>query len=299
VLANDVVSLALALPAGTHWTWRAGDHIDVEIPGVGYRQYSLCGPPECTSQLTIAVLREARGRGGSVYLHDLPLGASVHIRGPRGHFPLIASEAYLFIAGGIGITPILAMIREAHVRGARWGLLYGGRSRASMAFLDELAAYGNAVQVVPEDEQGLPPLSDWLAEPRGDTLIYCCGPSGLLAAVEDLTTAWPAGSLKLERFTPREVAAPVLEVSFEVELARTGISVTVEPGTSILEAVARVGVSILSACHEGTCGTCETAVLAGIPEHRDSVLDADEQAANDYMMICVSRSCTPRLVLDL
>ncbi|WP_432842347.1 PDR/VanB family oxidoreductase [Dactylosporangium sp. CA-092794] len=299
MLARDVVSLTLALPDGTRWPWRAGDHIDVEVPGGPIRQYSLCGPVEDTSRLTIAVLLEARSRGGSSYLHAVTEGEPVHVRGPRNNFPLVPADAYRFVAGGIGITPILAMIREAETHDTPWTLLYGGRSRDSMAFLDELLRYGDRVRVVAEDEQGRPPLDEWLADPAPAALVYCCGPAGLLDAVERRCETWPRGSLHVERFTPRDVETPVLEEPFEVELARTGTSVVVEPGTSILEAVARAGVPMLSSCQEGTCGTCETAVLAGIPEHRDSVLDDDEQAANDCMMICVSRSRTPRLVLDL
>jgi ferredoxin-NADP reductase len=298
-IARDVVQLTLALPDGTHWPWLAGDHIDVEIPGGQFRQYSLCGPPEDACHLTIAVLLEPNSRGGSSYLHTVPKGQTLHLRGPRRNFPLADSGGYRFVAGGIGITPILAMIREAQARGRHWTLLYGGRTRESMAFLDELAAHGDRVRVVPEDEQGRPPLDEWLADPEPNTLVYCCGPSGLLDAVESRCATWPAGSLHLERFTSRAVAAPVLEEPFEVELARTGTLIVVEPDTSILEAVARAGVPTLSACQEGTCGTCETAVLAGTPEHRDSVLDEEERTANGYMMICVSRSLTPRLVLDL
>ncbi|WP_307849791.1 PDR/VanB family oxidoreductase [Qaidamihabitans albus] len=226
-------------------------------------------------------------------------GDSVLIRGPRPNFPLVSASTYRFMAGGIGITPIVTMIRAAELEGTPWTLLYGGRSRDSMAFLDELAQYGDRVCIVPEDEQGRLPLQDWLALPEPDSLVYCCGPPGLLDAVEQQCATWPSGSLHIERFTPREVGAPVLDEPFEVELVKTGTTIVVEPGTSILDAVARSGVPTLSACQEGTCGTCETAVLEGIPEHRDSVLDDEERAANDYMMICVSRSLTPRLKLDL
>jgi ferredoxin-NADP reductase len=299
MLTPDVVRLTFALPDGSHWAWRAGDHIDVEVPGGAYRQYSLCGPADTTTQLTIAVLLEPEGRGGSAHLHYLRVGDEVHLRGPRTHFPLAAASSYRFIAGGIGITPILAMIREAEQAGLPWTLLYGGRCRASMAFLDELEQYGQRVHVVPEDEHGRPPLAHWLAEPDPTALVYCCGPEGLLSAVESNCESWPAGSLHVERFSPRDVGDPVLDVPFEVELAKTGTTLVIEPGTSILEAVARAGIPTLSACNEGTCGTCETAVLHGIPEHRDSVLDEADRAANEYMMICVSRSLTPMLVLDL
>jgi len=299
VVAQGVVALSFALPSSETWPWRAGDHVDVEIPDGSHRQYSLCGDPDDPQQLTIAVLKEPAGRGGSSYLHSLVVGDKVRLRGPRSSFPLHPAGSYRFVAGGIGITPILAMIREAERSSTPWTLLYGGRTRSSMAFLDELEQYVDRVRIVPEDEHGRPPIADWLGDPDPFALVYCCGPNGLIGAVETSCATWPAGSLHLERFTPREVDPPVLERPFEVQLARTARTLVVEPGVSILAAVRQAGVSTVSSCHEGTCGSCETAVLAGTPEHRDSVLDEADRAANEYMMICVSRSLTPRLVLDL
>lgn len=168
-----------------------------------------------------------------------------------------------------------------------------------MAFLDELATYGDRVELMPQDECGLLPVTQLLAEPRPGTLVYCCGPEPLIAAVETACAAWPARSLRTERFAPRKLGEPVRDAPFVVHLKLSGLTVTVQPGVSILEAAAEAGVPTLSACQEGTCGTCETPVIEGIPDHRDSVLDGEERAANDYMMICISRSCTERLVLDL
>jgi ferredoxin-NADP reductase len=207
----------------------------------------------------------------------------------------------VFIAGGIGITPILTMVAAANARGADWQLLYGGRRRTSMAFLDELAAYGERVRIYPEDEEGLLPLGSFLAPSREDTLIYCCGPEPLLVAVEGWAGSWPAGSLHFERFKaklPAEAPPTAIE-TFEVVLQRSGMTVTVPPDKSILEVVEAAGVYSLSACREGVCGTCEQSVLEGEPDHRDSVLTPAERKTNEVMMICVSRSCTPRLVLDL
>jgi ferredoxin len=172
-----------------------------------------------------------------------------------------------------------------------------------MAFLDELAAYGERVNPWPQDTKGLLPLDDILADPADGTLVYCCGPEGLLAAAEQRCAAWPAGSLHLERFAakpqPEPTPGQAQEGPFEVVCQRSGLTVTVPPGQSIIDALEEQGVSVLSSCLEGVCGTCETQVLEGVPDHRDSLLSEDEREANEYMMICVSRSKSDRLVLDL
>jgi ferredoxin-NADP reductase len=248
------------------------------------------------------VLLDPQGRGGSRKVHEmLKPGDPVAVRGPRNHFPLRAAARYIFIAGGIGITPILPMIAVVIEAGADWKLYYGGRSQASMAFLDELEGYGDRVVVWPEDQRGLLPLDEILGDPAGDVLVYCCGPEGLLAAAEQRCAAWPAGALHLERFTakPQPEPAAAAAASFDVVCQRSGVTVTVPPGKSIIDALDENGVSVLSSCLEGVCGTCETRVLEGIPDHRDSLLTEDEREANEYMMVCVSRSKSDRLVLDL
>jgi ferredoxin len=194
---------------------------------------------------------------------------------------------------------MLPMIRAASVGGAQWRLVYGGRQRSSMAFLDELAAHGDQVTVWPQDERGLLPLADLLGTPQPGTLVYCCGPEPLLNAVERGCAGWPAGSLHTERFVAKPLTEPVLAEAFDVHLQRSDLTLTVPVDRSILSVVDEAGVQVLSSCGEGTCGTCETPVLDGVPDHRDSVLDAGQRAAGDCMMICVSRSCTSRLVLDL
>ena len=300
--AEGVVVLDLRDPSGTDLpAWAPGGHIDLNLPAGLVRQYSLCGDPADRSVWQIAVLREPEGRGGSVHVHDqLTEGTEVDVRGPRNNFPLVAAPRYVFVAGGIGITPILPMIGAAQAAGAEAELHYGGRSRRSMAFLESLAAIaGPSVTLHPQDEVGLLDLPTILGTPRPDTLVYSCGPEPLLRAVEQHCAGWPAGSLHLERFTPKEVGEPVLADAFEVELTVSGLTLTVPPDRSILSVVEETGVGVLSSCAEGTCGTCETAVLGGVPDHRDSVLGDEERQANDCMMICVSRSTTSRLVLDL
>lgn len=300
--ADGVVVLTLRHPAGTPLpAWEPGAHLDLLLRPDLVRQYSLCGDPADHTALQVAVLRETDGRGGSAYVHDeLPEGATVRVRGPRNHFALLPAGRYLFIAGGIGITPLVPMVAAADSAGADWRLVYGGRSRASMAFRSELRdRYGDRVSIHPQDETGLLDLPALLAEPDPERLVYCCGPEPLLAAVEANCGHWPAGALRVERFAPKTFDEPVRRESFEVELARSGRTLEVPPGSSILQVVEDSGVPVLSSCQEGTCGTCETAVLSGVPEHRDSLLTDEEQAANDTMMICVSRSRSPKLVLDL
>ncbi|QPP06064.1 oxidoreductase [Streptomyces bathyalis] len=299
--ADGVVSLTLEHPDGRRLPdWAPGAHIDLILPGGMTRQYSLCGDRWDAYTYRVAVLREPGGRGGSAYIHDeLRQGDLVAVGGPRNNFPLTPSERYLFIAGGIGITPLLPMVHQAELLGADWKLLYGGRTRDSMAFADQLRVHGDRVTLVPQDESGLPDLPSWLDEPRPRTKVYACGPGPLLEAVEARCAHWPPGLLRTERFVPKVESAPVRDEAFEVRLARHGASVTVTPGVSVLEAVRAAGVNVLSSCEEGTCGTCETGVLEGRPDQRDSILDDDERGAGDCMFICVSRSCGPKLVLDL
>jgi cytochrome P450/ferredoxin-NADP reductase len=301
VVSDGVVALTLRAANGKPLPrWEPGSHVDLIIPGVATRQYSLSGDPADTSAWRLGILRDAAGSGGSLYVHDrLAVGDEVTVRGPRNNFPLVASPRYVFIAGGIGITPILPMIRAAERAGAEWRLAYGGRTRGSMAFLDELTEYGDRVAVLPQDEVGLLDLQGMLGTPLPDTTVYCCGPEPLLNAVERACESWPRRSLHMERFVAKPLTEPVLKTPFEVHLERSGVTLTVAPEQSILAAIDQAGVGVRSSCEEGTCGTCEVRVLDGVPDHRDSVLDEDDREAGLCMMICVSRSCTPRLMLDL
>jgi ferredoxin-NADP reductase len=297
--ADGVVVLDLRETDGSDLpAWAPGAHIDLSPAAGVVRQYSLCGDPADRTHWRIAVLREPDGRGGSRAVHDrLHEDDLVETRGPRNHFPLVPAPRYLFVAGGIGITPLLPMIAAVASAGADWRLHYGGRSRGSMAFRSLLcSAYGARVSVHPQDETGLLDLDAILADEPRDTPIYCCGPEPLLRAIE---LRCPDRPLHLERFAPSEPGEPVRAGSFEVELARTGRVLTVPPGRSILRAVQEAGVEVLWSCTEGTCGTCETTVLDGAVDHRDSLLTPAERAANDTMFICVSRAAGPRLILDL
>ena len=301
--ADGVVVLDLVRPdGGALPAWTPGAHIDVVLPdGSGERQYSLCGDPAWTGRWRIAVLREDGGRGGSVALHGLAVGQAIAVRGPANHFAFepSAGHEYLFVAGGIGITPIAAMVRAAASAGVPWRLLYAGRSRRSMAFVEDLTGeHGDRVEVFAADE-GLRADVGALLAASPDAVVYCCGPSRLIEAVEQACADRPAGRLHLERFEAKHLGAPVWDEPFEVELLLSGITVTVAPERSILEVVEEQDVLALASCRTGTCGTCEVPIVEGEVDHRDSVLSPEEQDDNFAMMICVSRAACPRIVIEL
>lgn len=299
-LAEGVCGLELTAPDGRRLPdWTPGSHIDLTFGDGITRQYSLCGDRWDAYTYQVAVLREPTSRGGSAYVHDeLGEGDLVDIAGPRNNFALAPADRYLFIAGGIGITPLLPMLEQADLLDTPWRLLYGGRRRDSMAFLDRLAPWGERVEVHPQDERGLLDL-DHIAEQSAGTKIYCCGPEPLLDAVRAAATRLPAGALRTERFVAATKPPPIRSTPFEIELARSGITVTVSPDASVLDAVAEAGIPILASCRQGICGTCETGVVNGVPDHRDSLLDEHERQRGDCFYPCVSRAASDRLVLDL
>ncbi|GCE37917.1 Flavodoxin reductases (ferredoxin-NADPH reductases) family 1; Vanillate O-demethylase oxidoreductase [Rhodococcus wratislaviensis] len=299
--ADGIISLTFASLTGDKMPrWEPGAHIDVLLGPELERQYSLCGDVNDERTLRVAVLREPDSRGGSQWVHErLSVGDKIRIRGPRNHFRLVEAQEYLFIAGGIGITPILPMIADCEARGSRWSLVYGGRSTDSMAFTTQLAKHQDRVRFWPQDENGHIDIRGFLGDPRPGTAIYCCGPGPLLDAVEDVCSQWPTDALHLERFRPRAGAMEGPESPFEVELEQSNMVVTVAVGQTIVDACKSAGVHIPTSCGEGTCGTCETVVLEGVPEHRDSYLTAQERESNEVVMPCCSRSRTSRLVLDL
>jgi ferredoxin-NADP reductase len=303
-IAEDVVELTLRdADGGRLPEWTPGAHIDLCVGPGTVRQYSLCGPPDDPASYRIAVLREDDGRGGSRAVHDnLHAGSVVQVGGPRNNFALEPAGAYLFIAGGIGITPIIPMVEHATKSGARWRLLYGGRRRSSMAYVAELERLGD-VTVCPQDRDGLLNLPAEICRCTSGELVYCCGPEPLLAAVEDCCArSGMQRSLRLERFSPKTNGSPRSDAAnhdFVVELGDSGQAMEIPADRSILEVLRDAGIDVLSSCEEGTCGSCELPVLSGTPDHRDCVLSEEEQAACDRMMICVSRSRSARLRLDI
>lgn len=322
--AEGVLSLELVHPNGQELpTWEPGAHIDVHTGGQ-VRQYSLCGDPQDRRSYRVAVLNEPSSRGGSAHIHrHVRPGELLDVKGPRNRFPLVEAPDYLLIAGGIGITPLLAMARALAKRGARWQLVYGGRQRASMAFAEELQtlqglgpeartattegvedssdAGSSRVSLWPQDEHGLLDLAGILAGVDQRTLVYCCGPEALIAAVEERCAILGLDDrLHTERFAAVTVAPPPGgESGFEVEAVRSGQIVQVGPDESIVDALESAGVSVETSCRDGICGTCETKVLDGTPDHRDMLLSPAEHESGQSMMICVSRCASPRLALDL
>lgn len=298
--AEGVVVLDLERATGTLPHWSPGAHIDVVLPSGIERQYSLCGSPTARGTWRIGVLRE---REGSVWLHDnAHVGATLRVRGPANHFLFAptAGRSYVFVAGGIGITPIVPMIEAAGAAGATWTLLYAGRSRRTMAFVDELVErYGERVEAFAADQGHRLDLSARFSTPVARTVVYACGPARLLEGLEDAMAGWPRGSLHLERFEAKVLGDPVWTEPFEVDLMMSGLTLTVPPERSILDVVEEAGAVVPSSCRVGTCGTCEVPVIDGEVEHRDSVLSPEEQDANRSMMVCVSRAACGRITLEL
>ncbi|AFR47374.1 PDR/VanB family oxidoreductase [Gordonia sp. KTR9] len=298
---QEVVTVSLTEQAGAKLpTWEPGAHIDLIVGDGLIRQYSLCGDPADRHHYRLGVLNEPDGRGGSAAVHQLAVGDRVEISEPRNHFRLLPAPSYLFIAGGIGITPLMPMMQAATSAGADWKLAYGGRRRESIAFGECLhATYGDRVALYPQDECGLLDVEGLLSGLVPGSLVYTCGPEPLLNAVESVGEKLAPGTVHVERFAAKEIDEPVRTEGFTVWLAKSELALTVPPDRSILEVVTAAGIEVSTSCEDGICGTCETRVLAGTPDHRDSVLDEAEKEANDAMMICVSRACGDRLELDL
>jgi ferredoxin-NADP reductase len=289
-LADQTIGLTLRPVKGRLPSWEPGAHIDLVLPSGLVRQYSIAGESDGAYQ--IAVLREPDSRGGSAEIHRLRAGARIGIRGPRNKFPLVEAPSYLFIAGGIGITPFLPMIAALGDRD--WRMLYRGRSRASMAYAAELSS-DDRVTLLPADEVPRPDLAVLLADVAPGTAVYCCGPESLMQAVED---AMPAhATLHTERFVATERSGE--RAAFEAVLQRSGVVVQVPAERSLLDVIHEVDPTVDASCEDGICGSCEVRVLGGIPDHRDDVLQNHERDRTDLMYPCVSRAKGRRIVLDV
>jgi ferredoxin-NADP reductase len=297
--ATDVLSLTLVDPAGSSLpAWEPGAHIDF-TPAAGLTaQYSLCGQTHAP-EWRIAVLLQREGKGVSQHIHERTRpGDLVRASEPRNHFALVDAQSYLFIAGGIGITPIVPMIDEVSRQGKPWRLAYGGRKRDSLAFADSLQRHGSAVQLYPADETGRLPLDALLNPVHEGCAIYCCGPESLIAAVEDWLGSRDRPAPHVERFKPKprddSNARP-----FQVKLARSKTTLEIPADKAIIDVLELHNVFVPTSCREGTCGSCETRVLCGAIDHRDSLLSAEERQRQDTMMICVSRAAGDTITLDL
>ncbi|WP_244906067.1 PDR/VanB family oxidoreductase [Celeribacter ethanolicus] len=276
-----------------------GAHITLETPSGAMRRYSLVNDGENPKEYVIAVKREPQSRGGSASMHeDAQAGTELNIEAPENDFPLTDVQKYLLIAGGIGITPIYAMARYLDKKGKALRIIYVSRSAEESAYLDELNAAFEGRIIVHHDNGDLDQVYDFwddLVTPRA-THVFCCGPKPLMEEIKAVSGHWPEGRIHFEDFKPVDVVRDD-DVPFEVELKKSGEVVTVPEDRSILEALRDAGFATSSSCESGTCGTCKTRLLSGEADHRDMVLMDEEK--DDYVMICVSRAKSGRLVLDL
>jgi ferredoxin-NADP reductase len=301
---QDVVTLTLSATDRTRLpSWHPGAHLDIHLPSGRTRQYSLCGDPGADDTYRIAVRRIPDGGGGSAEVHDtLGVGATVTTSGPRNAFPLTLpgygspSRCLRFIAAGIGITPILPMLGYAARLGVEWSMVYAGRSRDSLPFLDEVSAFGSRVAIRIDDKRGTPSADELLGDCTDGTAVYACGPAPLLTAIRERLAGRDRVELHYERFA----APPVLGgEEFTVALASTGATVRVGAEETLLAALERAGVHAPYSCQQGFCGTCRTRVLAGDIDHRDALLTEPERR-DGMMLVCLSRAREgQRLTLDL
>jgi vanillate monooxygenase ferredoxin subunit len=311
VEALDICSVELAAAdGGALPAFSAGAHVDVLLPGGLTRQYSLCNDPAETHRYLLGVLRDAASRGGSAAMHDqVQVGDRLQISAPKNHFPLAHSAGRsLLLAGGIGITPILCMAERLANAGAAFELHHCTRSRERTAFAERIRQSSFAAQahwhVDDGDAAQRLDLAALLGTPQAPrhagVHLYVCGPQGFMDAVLGGARAagWPEDQLHYEFFGAAPVATDG-DAAFEVQLASSGRVVVVPAGQSVVQALAAAGVEVLTSCEQGVCGTCLTRVLEGQPDHRDQYLTPEEQAVGDQFLPCCSRSCSPRLVLDL
>lgn len=302
-VADGIRSFELISPTGQLLpAFTAGAHIRVRTPAGAVRKYSLCNDPQERDRYVIAVKRDSAGRGGSVSMaDDASEGDEIAVSAPENAFQMSrGARRYLFIAGGIGITPILSMIRSLQDGDAKWQLIYLTRSANTTPFAAELKELGAASQIRIHHDQGDPAqaldLWPWLEKPQPDQHVYCCGPRPLMDAVRDMSGHWSAGKVHFESFTDGSVARKD-DHPFTVHLARSKKTLAVAVGQSILEAARDAGVQVASSCESGTCGTCRTKLIAGQADHRDMVLMPEEQSSQ--IMVCVSRAVGGELTLDM
>lgn len=303
-VAADIVELRLVPTDGRPVPgWAPGAHIDVECGNSGLsRQYSLCGNP-ADDALTIAVLKDPHSRGGSAWIHEhVKPGDQLRVRGPRNHFHFDQTAARaVFVAGGIGITPISVMAWRARERGIDYVLHYSGRTRAAMAYVDELTAlHGNRLRLHVSDEGSRADYAALLGNPGRDTVVYACGPQRMLDALQACGRDWPADALHMEHFHTASIALdPSKEHAFEVELKDSGMVLQVPADRTLLDTLRNANIDVPSDCGEGLCGTCEVHVVEGAIDHRDVVLTRAEREQNNKMMACCSRAKGNRLTLEL
>jgi ferredoxin-NADP reductase len=303
-IAAGVVELELKSFDGSPLpAFEPGAHIDVHLGGGLVRQYSLANFQPAPDSYTIAIGLADASRGGSRYVHEsVAVGAELRIGRPRNSFPLDPEAAgYAFVAGGIGITPILSMVRWCEMARKPWRLLYAARNRQRAAYVEELVALGgDRVRLHFDDEAGhVADLAGFLARLRRDEHVYCCGPEPLMQVVATKTAAHPADCVRFERFSAPEAPAAGGNRPFRIRLKSSGRELQIDAGSSILDALELAGIDHPFACREGLCRSCETEVCSGRPDHRDYVLSDAEKSSNRMMMVCVSRARDDCLELNL
>lgn len=276
-----------------------GAHVTLHLPNGLVRQYSLVEHGAAPHRYVVGVKRDAASRGGSRYIHDqLRVGTMLPVEPPRNNFPLDEAAPHtVLVAGGIGITPLYCMARRLRALGRPFELHYAVRTRDDVAFARELAGWPELRLHVDAEAGRVLHVAAVVAAAPANAALYCCGPGPMLAAFEAATATLPPAQVHVEYFTPKQAAAN--SGGFSVELARSGRTIEVKTGTSLLEALRTAGVTVQSSCESGVCGACETKVLEGVPDHRDSILSEAERASNRTMMICCSGARSDRLVLDL
>lgn len=298
--APGVLSLELTAPdGGALPPFEPGAHIDLKLPDGTLRQYSLCGDPNDTSHYRLGI-RAISGGMSSSYVHrKLRPGDLVTVSAPRNNFPLVQAKHYIFVAGGIGVTPFIPMMREVSAKGRSWTLLYCNKRNEDAPFLAEIRQLGGEISLHSSEAGTRLDVAQRLTAVEKDAVIYCCGPEKLMLAVEEATSAWPEGTVHFEWFAPRARPADEVSGAFEVVCEQSGLTLTVPPEKSILEVLSEAGIEVPRSCEQGICGTCECRVISGEVDHRDSILSSAERAANQTMMTCVSRAKSGRLVLDI
>lgn len=304
--ADDIISVELRPVDGTNFpAFEAGSHIDLHLPNGMVRSYSLCNDSRETHRYVVGVLKDRASRGGSRCVHEqLRVGMRLSIGAPRNNFPLHEDASHsVLIAGGIGVTPVLCMARRLQAQGRSFEFLYFARSRKSAAFIAEIEALGVPVTWHFDAERGGPPdLKALLGRraPSASEHFYACGPAVMLDNFEKTCAELGHGNAHIERFAAVEVAASAdAKQAYTVELRRSGKTFEVTPDKTLHQCLIDIRANVPFSCEEGICGSCETRVLEGDIDHRDSVLTAAEQATNSSMMVCVSGCKSARLVLDL
>ncbi len=300
--AKGIVSIELGKPDQDNLpSFEAGSHIDLHLANGLVRSYSLLSSPQNQTHYIVAVLNDRDSSGGSRFIHEkLRVGDLIAISAPRNNFSVdFSAEHSVLIAGGIGVTPIMCMLNDLRAKKKQVEVLYCARSRSEAAFVDMLSQYPE-VQFHFDDEQSAPPdLKSYLDKRPKDSHVYCCGPTKMLDAFENLCEALHMPNVHVEHFAAAEDMQSVQNDEYVVTLSQSNKTISVPAGKSLLDAILDAGVNIDHSCREGICGACETKVLEGIPDHRDNVLTKSERAANKTIMVCVSGCICKKLILDV